>query len=87
MWFHFGTYIRVSIFHLKIGFQKKLLFKIGKFGEDCMQKKRVKVNLFLLLTGSRKLNYYPFLVGRTKPVRKKSVGGDGAQSHPKEETQ
>lgn len=40
-----------------------------------MQKKGVKVNLLLLLTGSLKLNYYPFLVSRTKPVRKYVLEG------------
>jgi hypothetical protein len=47
-----------------------------------MQKKKGRSKL-LLLTGSLKLNYYPFLVGRTKPVRKNVLGGDGAQSPPK----
>jgi hypothetical protein len=40
-----------------------------------MQRKRVKVNLLLLLTSSLKLNYYPFLVSRTKPVRKNLLEG------------
>jgi hypothetical protein len=34
----FVTYIRVSIFHLKIGVQKKLLFKIGNLGIACREK-------------------------------------------------
>jgi hypothetical protein len=84
MWFHLLHILGFQYFTYKLEFKPSFLLKLLIWGLHAENKGKSKLSS--VADWFCKAQLLPFSGRQDETSQEKSVGGDGAQSHPKEET-